>query len=253
MPELRQVARPADRSPRLTVLLPALQADRLTGGPNTALDLGTRVMREGIRLRFVSAVEPADADLTRVRAQIAKLAGPPGRADDVELIDATTTGLPIEPDEVLLATWWPTAYIAQASLALTRAPEFIYLIQDFEPAFSAWSTNYALAEATYRFPHRAIFNEGTLEAFFQRRDRGGRGASITFEPAVDRGRFHPPGPGERLRPGERLGPGERLEPGQPIRRHHLLFYARPQADRNAFPLGLRALRLAASRGALPSA
>jgi hypothetical protein len=218
----------------VSVLLPALQAERLTGGPNTALNLAARLAHEGIRVRFVSTIEPADADLAGVRDQIAALVGPGAADAAVELADATEGGLPIEPDEVLLATWWPTAHVARAALGTTNAREFIYLVQDYEPGFYPWSTNYALAEATYGLPHRAIFNERLLEAWFLRRPRGGRSDSISFEPAVDRGRFHAPAPGERDRP------------------HQLLFYARPRAERNGFELGLRALRLAASLGAFPA-
>jgi hypothetical protein len=234
IPPLRRADPAAGQPPRLTVLLPALQADRLTGGPNTALNLAARLLVEGIRVRFVSTVEPADVDLARVRAQIGELAGSPAAGGAVELVDATLVGLDVEPADVLLATWWPTAHVALAALSLTAATEFIYLIQDYEPAFYPWSTNHALADATYGFPHRAIFNERLLEGWFAARPPGGRVDAIAFEPAVDRAHFHPPGRGERGRP------------------HRLLFYARPQAERNAFELGLRALRLAAASGAFPA-
>ena len=124
--------------------------------------------------------------------------------------------------------------MARAALAVTGTREFLYLIQDFEPGFYAWSTNYALALATYDFPIRGIFNEALVRSHFVStgvgrfgRDAGDR-TSIAFEPAVDRGLF---------RPGLREGP------------RRLLFYARPRNPRNAFELGLRALRLATERGA----
>jgi hypothetical protein len=214
--------------------MPALQADRLTGGPNTALNLAARLLPEGLRVRFVSTMERADPNLDAVRRQISDLAGSAAAGASVELADATVDGLILEPDDVLLATWWPTAHVARAALAHTRADEFLYLIQDYEPAFYPWSTNFALAEATYGFPHRAIFNEALLAAWFQARPTGGRRDAVAFQPAVDRSRFHPPAAAER---------GSR---------HRLLFYARPQADRNAFELGLRSLRLAASAGAFPA-
>jgi hypothetical protein len=180
---------------------------------------------------LVSTIEAADPDLTRIRDQIRRLTDSSSAAQGVELTDATVEGLAIEPDEVLLATWWPTAYVAREALRLTRAPEFVYLIQDYEPGFHAWSTNYVLAEATYGFPHRAIYNEAVLAEWFGRRGPGGRTSYMAFEPAIDRARFRPAEPGERALP------------------HRLLFYARPQAERNGFELGLYALRLAAARGA----
>jgi O-antigen biosynthesis protein len=226
--------------PRLNVLMPALQVTRMTGGPNTALNLTARLVDHGIRVRYISAYDPADADLGPLRAHVERLAGRPLPPARVEFADAITPGQPIAfaPGDVVLATWWPTAHIARAISLQTRVPEFIYLIQDYEPGFYSWSTNHALAAATYEMPHRAIFNESLLRDYFRRRGVGIHGeaetasASIAFEPAVDRSIFRP----ADVR-GER---GKR----------RLLFYARPRNERNCFELGLRALRQAAASGAL---
>jgi O-antigen biosynthesis protein len=226
---------------RLNVLMPALQVSRMTGGPNTALNLTARLVDHGIRVRYISAHSPADTDLRPMRVHLERLMGRSIPADAIELADAVSPGPPVTfgPRDVVLATWWPTAHTAHAITLQTQVPEFIYLIQDYEPGFYSWSTNHALAAATYELPHRAIFNERLLQDFFRRRGVGrhgdGRAAapSIAFEPAVDRSLFRPP-----AKAGRRAG------------RRRLLFYARPRNERNLFELGLRALRQTAGAGAL---
>ena len=52
----------------------------------------------------------------------------------------------------------PERAAVSAALETTACREFLYLIQDFEPAFYPASSNSALAMATYNFPMRAIFN-----------------------------------------------------------------------------------------------
>jgi hypothetical protein len=75
---------------------------------------------------------------------------------------------------------------------------------------------------------RPIFNTGLLREHFVREGIGRVADGTWFEPAVDTALF---------RPRPRLGPRK------------LLFYARPGKPRNAFDLGLRALRLAVAAGA----
>lgn len=218
------------------ILLPFLQVHQMSGGPNTALHLGARVAARGIPVRIVATQGPVDSDLAALRAHAIGLAGLSEVAGDLTFESVAQPPMPLRlgRHDVLLATWWPTAHIARAALEATASREFLYLIQDFEPAFYPASSNAALAMATYDFPMRAIFNESLLQEHF-RANRVGRFASpavldqsIVFEPAVDRALF---------RPSPRTGP------------RRLLFYARPMNARNAFELGLLALREAVQRGA----
>jgi len=220
----------------LTVLLPNLTLDRLTGGPNTALNLGARISAAGLPVRFVATHGDAD-DPATLRTHVATLVGPDVALNGLSFESlAGGQSLQLGPRDVLLATWWPTAHIAMRALAETTCREFLYLIQDYEPGFYAHSTNHALATATYGFPVRAIFNEGLVRDHFRSAGIGrfgtdtDSGRSIAFEPAVDRVLFAA---------ARRSGP------------RTLLFYARPRNPRNAFELGLRAVRVAAQAGAFP--
>ncbi len=221
--------------PRITIVLPALLHGRATGGPNTAYNIGARLSGSGLRVRFVSLGNLVDENLVKLRAHVAHLGE---LADGAAAIDfaswSEAAPLVVEPDESFMATSWQSAYTAQAALQHTAAREFFYLIQDYEPAFSAWSSNFALAAATYTMPHRAIFNDPALRDYQHGQIPESRAAAprhIAFQPAVDRALFAPPAE-PRSRP------------------YLLLFYARPGTQRNAFEIGLHALRAAVARGAL---
>lgn len=221
------------RPPELVVLIPSLELRKLTGGPNTILNLGASVAARGVPVRFAATHGPA-ASTAELTAHLRTVAG---RDRDLPVTFesvAATRRIRVARNDVVLATWWPTAHIAAGTLARTGAKEFLYLVQDFEPAFYPWSTNYALALQTYSMPMRAIFNTTLLRDHLVD-GRIGRFAaadadaiSIAFEPAVDRELF-------RQRPTS----GAR----------QLLFYARPSKPRNAFELGLAALRRAVREGA----
>jgi hypothetical protein len=221
--------------PGLVVLIPSLEIRRLTGGPNTALNLGSNVAARGLPVRFVATHGPAgpEADLA---AHVQALTGParPGTRMTFESV-AESRRLTIGREDLVMATWWPTAYVAEQAIRATGAPDFLYLIQDFEPAFYPWSTNFALALQTYSMPIRGIFNSTLLRDHFVAGAVGifagaTDGVSMAFQPAIDR---------ELFRPRERAGP------------HRLLFYARPSKPRNAFELGVAALRSAVAAGAFP--
>jgi hypothetical protein len=226
------------RSPRLTVLMPHLTMARMTGGPNTVLNLTGRLAALGVPLRFVGVSGPMDADTGPLRVHVERLSETTLPPDAAEFRVAGPRGEPLRIGrrDVLVATWWPTAHVARAVLDHTDAHEFIYLVQDYEPGFYPWSVNHALAKATYGFPARAVVNERFLLEYLRGEGGGifGAGAPadrvISFEPSVDRALFHPEA---NERP-----------------RRRLLFYARPRNDRNLFDLGIRALRDVVARGDL---
>jgi len=227
-----------DADPAFVVLLPSLDIGRLTGGPNTAINLGVRLAKRGVKVRFTATQAGAIADPAAVRRHVEAVSGvgTDGLALAFDTAGDLGERLRVGRGDVFLATWWPTAHLANAALRLTDAPAFVYLVQDFEPGFYPWSTNHALVLETYRFPHRTIYNESLLRDYFATTgiDTPAAGdaapdaaSSIAFEPAVDRGTFRP---------------------GALAERPTLLFYARPRNPRNAFELGLRALRRAVAEG-----
>ncbi len=233
-PEFRHDAA-LDGDPHVVVLLPHLNVEKMSGGPNTVLQLTARLLPE-IKVRYVATSGPLAPDRAAMVDHIHSVTGVEAAGDDLDFVDASArrASVSLGRDDVLIATYWPTAHLAQAGLDLVRASEFIYIVQDFEPGFYAWSSHFASAQATYAMPMRAIVNEPFLESFL-RDGRIGRFAGddlrvSTFMPAVDRAIFS--------RRSDR--------PAHDPRR--LVFYARPRNPRNLFEIGLRVLREAAGRG-----
>ncbi len=206
----------------------------MTGGPNTVINLACRIARQGVPVRLVSTVEAPTIDAAWFRGHSASLLGG-SDVPDIEIESAAQAERPLEIGyrDVFLATHWTTA--RQLNMVLPRLPirQFFYMLQDFEPGFYAWSSNFALAVETYGFDFWPIVNEAMLADYLLSQPFGRlqepvmRERAIVFEPAVDAARFHP-------------GP-----PGAPSRPRRLLFYARPTNSRNLFGLGLTALRQAA--------
>lgn len=226
-----------DDDPRVVVLLPHLDVDRMSGGPNTVFQITARLLRDGLRLRYVATSGQLRPDQGSLRDHIRRVTGLEPPDDSVDFVDASATRatLDVGRRDVVVASWWPTAHLAKASLTHLDASEFVYIVQDYEPGFYPWSTKSALAEATYAMPMRAIVNEPFLETFLCERRIGRFGdptmQHATFLPAVDRVVFRP-------RRGDRAS-------GDPRR---LVFYARPKNPRNLFEIGLRALRQAVTDG-----
>ncbi|WP_002624381.1 rhamnosyltransferase WsaF family glycosyltransferase [Cystobacter fuscus] len=123
----------------------------------------------------------------------------------------------LPPSDLAIATLWTSAY---ALLQYPHAKARAYFVQDFEPLFYPAGSYYALAEQTYRMGLHGIFNTKGLH------DHVTSNYPMTgcwFEPTVERHVFHDKRP---VRSG-------------PVR---IFFYGRPSTDRNAFELGMAALR-----------
>jgi len=226
-----------DDDPRVVVLLPHLDVDKMSGGPNTVFQLTARLAGEGLRLRYVATSGAMRPDARALAAHIRGVTGVELPGDVASFAEASRRRdtLDLGRHDVLVASWWPTAHLANAALACVDAREFLYVVQDYEPGFYPWSTKAALAEATYGMPMRPVVNEPFLATFLEER-RVGRFEDDgtprrTFLPAVDREIFRP-------RPEARAASDGR----------RLVFYARPKNPRNLFEIGLRALRAAVDQG-----
>ena len=233
------------RPPALNVLQPVLSPDAMTGGPNTIVLLAALAAEAGVPVRIVTNRAGHRTDPAWFAGHVSSLLGrspPPG----LQVVTGADPAAPatVGADDLWLATHWTTAQGIRPVLAQMRRRWFLYLVQDFEPGFYAWSSNYALALETYAMPHRAAINEAFLAEYLQRQAPGRYADPLfldaqctVFEPAVDRRLFYPP---------EAAPP-----PAATPRPRRLLFYARPTNARNMFGLGLRALRAAIDAGAFP--
>ena len=228
----------ADLPPALNVIQPLLSPDAMTGGPNTIVLLAALAAECGIAVRIVTTRKNHRTDLAWFARHVADLLNRPA-PPSLQVVAGADPAMPatVGGDDLWLATHWTTAQSLRPVLPQMRRDWFLYLVQDFEPGFYAWSSNYALALETYGMPHRAMINE-TLLADFLRVQGPGHYADpafldtdcTVFDPAVDRRVFYPPADGPRSGP------------------RRLLFYARPTNPRNMLGLGLQALRAAIAAG-----
>ena len=223
---------------RLNVLDADWTVTGMTGGPNTVVNLACRIARLGISVRLVGTVGIPAIDPGWFQRHAESLLG--GRSfPGIEIVSAArhAPALPIGPRDVFLATHWSTALQLKPILPLLPIRQFFYMLQEFEPGFYAWSSNFALALETFSLDFWPIINQSLLAGYLltlpfgRLSDRVTRERAMVFEPAVDASVFHP-------------GP----VPAMP-RPKRLLFYARPTNMRNMFGIGLKSLAAAAGDAA----
>lgn len=223
---------------RLNLMLPSINRQHYFGGIHTAVLVYQELCRHFPASRIVLVDSAPDEEaLSRFPDHVLVPADQASTAmrQIVPFSDRYGKTLPVSGGDYWLATAWWTAYAAQR-MARWQAEEIgvdqpiAYLIQDYEPGFYPWSSQYALASGTYR-PHVdvGIFNTGLLADFFAsqglRYDR-----TYAFEPELNAG----------LREALALA---RAANGEKARRRQVVVYARPGTPRNAFELICEGIRL----------
>ena len=222
---------------RVNLLIPSMDLRHFFGGYIAKLNLARRLAERGLRVRVVT-VDPVGSLPVDWRAQIEAYSGLDGVFGRVEVaFGRESHGLEVSRSDRFIATTWWTAHIADAARRELGGERFLYLIQEYEPFTFPMGTYAALADASYRLPHTALFSTELLRDWFRLRGLGvfatGAG-SAAFQNAITP--IDPPGAGELAARATR----------------RLLFYARPEphAARNMFELGVLALGRAAADGVL---
>lgn len=123
----------------------------------------------------------------------------------------------VEPADVVFATHWST--VSAALTAKGVAKEIMYFVQDYEPAFAAMSSEYVLAENTYRLGLYHITSGPWCEVMLR---RDFNAAADHFRFPVDRSIYYP-----RARTKSNK---------------NIVFFAKPEMPRRCFELGVMALR-----------
>ncbi|MBO9531440.1 MAG: hypothetical protein J7513_00495 [Solirubrobacteraceae bacterium] len=208
-------------APRLNVLVPSVDPGTAFAGVKTALTfahaLGDAL---GLPLRIVT--------FDRDGAPEPTLSGAFGFGDGIEVI-----GLgdgrhgSVGDGDLWVATHWTTAHavdVARRS-GMVAADRVVYLVQDYEPGFLPWSSEYAAVRATYHAGFVTVVNSTRLRDHLEQQE------------------------GVRVDDGFVIGPNlefDRLERIRNARTANasvgLFFYARPSKPRNLFTIGVAALR-----------
>ena len=187
------------------------------GGVHTALRLAAHLAeRHGVAQRFC-IYDREDSAGARDIAAKAAVAFPALAAASFE-----PGGAPLRDADAAIATTWESAF---SLVRFRSARAKFFLVQDWEPDFHpAGSASAMLGEVASLGIPGLVNTPGLAEAY-----RAAGSPAVAFTPAVDR----------------RYGPPEApRDPGAPVR---MFFYGRPGTPRNAFSLGLAALRRVKAR------
>jgi hypothetical protein len=226
--------RTVDRAPEVVLVVDELREGAAFAGVQTALAvalaLGARLGRR-VRVVMVRWTTPGNSAaaaeaLIADRFPESRVDGRPGvrvvRREDV-------LGTEFGRDDVWIATHWKTAHPIDVAVTAGVVPRdrVVYLVQDYEPGFSPWSTEYAVAASTYRAGFRMLVNSEPLRKYLADVETLDVPPERTFAPHLD---------------------VELLERVAGARTHEttvrVLFYGRPSKHRNLFRLGVAALRVA---------
>ncbi|MGH8963180.1 MAG: hypothetical protein ACRDWT_18650 [Jatrophihabitantaceae bacterium] len=219
--------------PRVVLVLNGFAVDAIFAGVRTALITALELARRLDRPLAIVVLEPLGAAPDAVRAKLVDwLTDELGLEGFAERLTLSSQESPrrkdLHPGDLWLVTYWTTA--VQVGLlcedGLVDPDRVVYLVQDWEPGFYPWSTEYALAASTYERGFHLLVNSASLAGFVAEQ-MGTSLPDLVFAPEVDE---------ERLRSVARAWkPGEQGRP-------RVLFYARPSKPRNLYALGLAALR-----------
>jgi O-antigen biosynthesis protein len=187
------------------------------GGVHTALRLAAHLAdRHGVAQRFCIYDREDSADARDVAGKAAA-AFPALAAASFE-----PAGAPLGDADAAIATTWESAF---SLVRFRSARAKFFLVQDWEPDFHPAGSASAMLGEVARLGIPGLVNtQGLADAY-----RAAGSPAVAFTPAVDR----------------RYGPPEApRDPGAPVR---VFFYGRPATPRNAFSLGLAALRRVKAR------
>ncbi len=210
---------------RYNLVLPTLRKTKVFGGILTTVKILQKLMaKTGVNARIIVVLnESYNANWTYTVSGFGY--NDEQRNQLVFLGDDST--LKVKKNDVFIFTSWRTAYvimpvmnwqIANYNLVGRKA---VYLIQDYEPGFFPWSTEFMLAESTYKTnPERiiALFNSKELYEYFLK-----KGYSFYtqkyFEPSLN----------DELKKKLLNNIGSE-------RKKQILIYGRPSEYRNAFEI-----------------
>ena len=215
---------------RVNLVLPDATPSRRFAGVDTALTVAAELadlLGCDTRIVETNVITRSSKERSRVAAAL-EARHPDAATDFVER--AATRSTRFGDDDVWIATHWTTAHALQVAVRLGLIAEHrvVYLIQDYEPGFSAWSTDHALAADTYAAGFLPLVNSTPVAQVLKAEVGLEVPVEQVFAPALDLDRL--------------AAVAARRTVGHAPR---VLFYARPSKPRNLFAFGRAALRNAA--------
>ncbi len=213
---------------RFNIIVPTIENKDVFGGVDTALKIFFECSKNidcDIRILSLSTYENLYKGLPK------NILSDPHKF--VKIIEIEGDVLSIRKRDVFFATYWSTALLCEEVIewqikTFNLNPKLIYLIQDYEPGFYPWSTEYIESERTYRFDFDtiAVFNSSLLNNYFT--EIGYKFyKSFYFEPTLNN---------------ELKNKIKKVKQSN-NRKKQIIIYGRPQEHRNAFTLIIGSLGL----------
>jgi hypothetical protein len=218
-------------STRLNVVFTALSQESLFGGTATAIRFLHALLPYFTHVRLIVLNEADDSFEAEAWSGWTLDSARDGSARTIAFLAGDDAVLRVAKGDRFIATHWTTAYSAKRYIAAAQVEcaefptQFVYLIQDFEPAFYPWSSQYLLADSTYAGGKDivAVFNTKLLADYFRLQGYSFRD-EYHFEPRLN----------------ERLAQ-QRNQVDVSRKENLILIYGRPATHRNAFELIVEAL------------
>ncbi|WP_372893422.1 glycosyl transferase family 1 [Rhodosalinus sp.] len=213
--------------PAVCVLVPTLNPAEVFAGVATALDLGLGLAARGHRVQFIATDLPISSRGTSLRFVRRRLDGRDAATRVTVHCGVKDGTIPAHRADRFVATAWWSAHVADRLIRHQGylQQRFVYLIQDFEPAFYPWGSEYADAMASYALEFQPVFNTESLRAHFAQSGFAFAGPdALAFQPAIDVTRY---------------AAGARVP--RDGRKRKLALYGRPEVARNMYPTAIEAL------------
>ncbi|WP_439690670.1 hypothetical protein ACRQ4C_07360 [Curtobacterium sp. SP.BCp] len=220
-----------DDSRSVNVVIGEIRAGGAFAGIQTAVTVGFALARRlGLPMRIVMVGWTSSGNSAAAAAEVVRSRFPDEEAPQV-LAREDLVGATFGSDDVWLATHWKTAHAVDvaATAGKIRRENVTYLVQDYEPGFSPWSTEFAIARSTYHAGFTFIVNSSPLRDFLAREEGVHVPDDRVFAPHLDL---------DLLR-----SVAARRDRSEATR---VFFYGRPSKHRNLFRLGVAALKVAAA-------
>ncbi|GBF48854.1 hypothetical protein LPTSP4_03540 [Leptospira ryugenii] len=227
-------------SPRVNLLIPYMARDEsIFAGTRMVLALGASLVNANIPIRFLVTDELYREGIeTKALEQFIQYF-PETKDQNIKIEYVQRSNgkqVKVNKDDLFLASAWWTVYQMRQLFDDTKFSfkRLFYLIQDFEPGFYPWGTDFALAYQTYSFDVLPIFSTSELRDYFFSiyGNRFSREETAVYLPEISKKIFYP----KDLPSYKRQG----------IRR--LFCYYRPSIPRNMYLLLVESLKAAVSEG-----
>jgi hypothetical protein len=221
---------------RFNILVPAFEIETMSAGFFGVFELASWMQNLGYRVRLVF-FENFVFHIEHLKKSLGRHPGLENLLDRVEIFYAGERASPlrISPNDRAVASVWYSAYLAEEIHRHTGQGPFLYLVQDDEATFHAFGSSNVLAASSYALNFKALVSSQSLLEHFRLNVEGTiklhPESAISFNNAASYSHDH-------------LHTLEK----RPTRT--VAFYARPMVDRNAFDIGIQAIRVSIQRGIL---